>query len=367
MLQRLFAAFLLCALTGIAFAEDTQTLTRRDGFLMIWEAIDRPAEETNEIPFEDVPEGDRGFLEITYAKRRGLLDDDSNFSPDKPLTMGEALIWLLRTRNVADPEEITLHLLPEWLQRYPIASIDVVAQPVSSEQLRSMMQQFDTLLQDEVHEVSLYSEKFHGKGTAFGETFDMYAMTAAHRTFPYNTIVRVTNVENGKSVTVRINDRGPFVEGRDMDLSLGAFTTIAERSKGVIRARFERMGTSIEATDATDESEETEEPEVAPVVPPCPAPGSYFQRIGGGVALHRMIPNVLPLGKELRLSAPRAFVVRSVVGPDGERIARQDFVLPGDVYVFRPSTEGEYLLTLRGASGRRSLLMPIRFLRCNEE
>lgn len=340
-----FITVLLFAVSATVLAQDAQSITRREGFLLIWEAIDRPAEETRETPFLDVPEGDRGSFEITYAKRRGLLDDDvEEFRPDDALTMGDALIWLLRTRNVAYPDAITLHLLPGWLEKYPIASIDNVSRTVTLEALTTMMQEFDQMLRDEVHEVSLYSEKFHGKGTAFGETFDMYAMTAAHRTFPHNTVVKVTNVENGKSVTVRINDRGPFVEGRDMDLSLGAFTTIAERSKGVIRARFERLGTSVGATEATED--------VAPVLPPCPGATSSFQRIGGGVALHRGIPNVFPINESLRLSAPRAFVVRSVIGPDGTVVMGQDFVLPGEVFSFVPVTEGNHVIHLGSVFGR---------------
>jgi len=69
---------------------------------------------------------------------------------------------------------------------------------------------------------SYYAEEFNGRLTANGETFDMNALTAAHRSFPFGTLLRITNVENGKSVVVRVNDRGPFVEGRIIDLSLGA-------------------------------------------------------------------------------------------------------------------------------------------------
>lgn len=69
---------------------------------------------------------------------------------------------------------------------------------------------------------SYYAHKYHGRTTASGERFDMRAMTAAHRTLPFGTRVRVTNRENGKSVIVRINDRGPFVKGRLIDLSLAA-------------------------------------------------------------------------------------------------------------------------------------------------
>ncbi|MDO9391421.1 MAG: septal ring lytic transglycosylase RlpA family protein, partial [bacterium] len=69
---------------------------------------------------------------------------------------------------------------------------------------------------------SYYGREFHGRKTANGETFDMEAMTAAHRTLPFGTMVRVTNLRTGQSVTVKINDRGPFVEGRMIDLSQGA-------------------------------------------------------------------------------------------------------------------------------------------------
>ena len=66
---------------------------------------------------------------------------------------------------------------------------------------------------------SWYGPNFHGKHTSNGEIYNMYAFTAAHKTLPMNTIVKVTNLNNGKSVVVRINDRGPFVRGRIIDLS----------------------------------------------------------------------------------------------------------------------------------------------------
>lgn len=69
---------------------------------------------------------------------------------------------------------------------------------------------------------SYYGKDFHGRKTANGETFDMYGLTAAHKTLPLGTRVRVTNMANGKSVIVKINDRGPFVAGRILDLSFEA-------------------------------------------------------------------------------------------------------------------------------------------------
>ena len=87
--------------------------------------------------------------------------------------------------------------------------------------------------------VSYYAHDFHGKQTSNGETFDMHALTAAHRTFPFGTKVRVTSLENKKTVIVRVNDRGPFKEGRIMDLSMGAAKKIDLILNGTARVRLE--------------------------------------------------------------------------------------------------------------------------------
>jgi len=76
--------------------------------------------------------------------------------------------------------------------------------------------------EEQVGNASYYGAEFHGKPTSSGEIFDMNALTAAHRTLPLGTMVRVTNLENEKQVEVKINDRGPFVKGRIIDLSRGA-------------------------------------------------------------------------------------------------------------------------------------------------
>ena len=86
---------------------------------------------------------------------------------------------------------------------------------------------------------SYYGDPYHGRTTANGETFDKNKMTAAHRTLPFNTWVRVENQLNGKSVDVRINDRGPFVAGRVIDLSEGAARRIEMISSGVVPVSLE--------------------------------------------------------------------------------------------------------------------------------
>ncbi|MGB3469778.1 MAG: septal ring lytic transglycosylase RlpA family protein [Erythrobacter sp.] len=79
---------------------------------------------------------------------------------------------------------------------------------------------------------SYYGRRFHGRLTANGERFNMNAMTAAHKTLPFGTRVRVTNPRNGRSVTVRINDRGPFIRGRTIDLSRAAARKLGIVSSG---------------------------------------------------------------------------------------------------------------------------------------
>ncbi|GIJ08618.1 septal ring lytic transglycosylase RlpA family protein [Micromonospora andamanensis] len=83
---------------------------------------------------------------------------------------------------------------------------------------------------------------WQGQMTANGETFNPEGLTAAHKTLPFDTKVRVTNPANGKSVTVRINDRGPFIEGRCLDLARGAFAEIASLDLGHIEVRYEVLG-----------------------------------------------------------------------------------------------------------------------------
>ena len=91
----------------------------------------------------------------------------------------------------------------------------------------------------EVGLASFYADKYHGKTTASGETFDMNALTAAHRTLPFGTLVRVTQLDNNRSVTVRINDRGPFIEERVIDLSRAAAEQLQITRAGLAKVKVE--------------------------------------------------------------------------------------------------------------------------------
>jgi rare lipoprotein A len=95
---------------------------------------------------------------------------------------------------------------------------------------------------------SWYGTKFHGKLTSSREPYDMYAMTAAHRHMPIPSYARVTNLDNGKSIIVRINDRGPFAHDRIIDLSYGAATKLHMLDKGTARVKVEAIDTKVPVT-----------------------------------------------------------------------------------------------------------------------
>lgn len=88
---------------------------------------------------------------------------------------------------------------------------------------------------------SWYGPKYHGRRTASGEVYDMHGLSAAHRTLPFGTRLRVTSLSSRRSVVVKVNDRGPFIDGRELDLSYGAAKAIGMVEEGVARVRIERV------------------------------------------------------------------------------------------------------------------------------
>ncbi|MHC1791249.1 septal ring lytic transglycosylase RlpA family protein [Solidesulfovibrio sp.] len=99
---------------------------------------------------------------------------------------------------------------------------------------------------------SWYGPGFHGKTTSCGEIYDQYKLTAAHKLLPMHTMVRVTNLENGRSMVLRVNDRGPFVAGRIIDLSQAGARELGVHARGTARVRVEVEG-AIPGVGASDE------------------------------------------------------------------------------------------------------------------
>lgn len=110
---------------------------------------------------------------------------------------------------------------------------------------------------------SWYGPGFHGKATANGETYDQNELTAAHKTLPLPSIVRVTNLENGKSLIVRVNDRGPYAHGRIIDMSQRAAQLLGFRNKGIAKVRVEVLESeSIMVANAAKSGQDTRGMEV---------------------------------------------------------------------------------------------------------
>ena len=117
---------------------------------------------------------------------------------------------------------------------------------------------------------SWYGKKFHGRKTSSGETYDMYAMTAAHKTLPLPSYVRVRNLNNGRAVIVRVNDRGPFLENRLIDLSYAAATRLGIVGDGTGIVEVASLAPITEPDSTTVASAE---------IPSTPAPGAATPRL----------------------------------------------------------------------------------------
>lgn len=123
---------------------------------------------------------------------------------------------------------------------------------------------FATAAAQSLAHASYYGKELAGRKTASGERFNPSALTAAHRSLPFGTRLRLTNPQNGRTVVVRINDRGPFVRGRTLDVSHGAARVLGFAAQGTASLRMEReSGLSIVKAVMTEQPERPEQPAVA--------------------------------------------------------------------------------------------------------
>lgn len=128
-------------------------------------------------------------------------------------------------------------------QHYPVEPVFQPEPVYPSEPVEPVRQQQSNMSTWLQHgQASYYAHKYHGRQTASGETYNMYALTAAHPDLPFGTALRVTNLHNGRSVVVRVNDRGPFKPGRIVDLSLAAAEQIGLVVSGVTDVNVEVLG-----------------------------------------------------------------------------------------------------------------------------
>lgn len=170
---------------------------------------------------------------------------------------------------------------------------------------------------------SWYGKKFHGQRTSVGEVYDMYAMTAAHPTMPIPSYARVTNLANQKSVVVRVNDRGPFLHERVIDLSYTAAHKLGILGSGSAEVEVESLDVGGQQQSHTSESPTPAATNGAIALPPLPASssgnvylqlGAFKSQEGAESFLARMRSELGELGKQFRLSSKDG-LVRVHVGP----------------------------------------------------
>lgn len=217
-----------------------------------------------EEPFTDTPAGSWYTPYLAIAKEKGLINgyEDGSFHPEETINLAGALKILLeassdldfQTLEYPNIEELLFYDTPygEWYTPYTMyAGNTGTINIYSSNNVNPNQTMTRGYLAEIIYRNSLAVEGFkfgkatfygsavQGSGTASGETFDMNAFTAAHKTLPFGSIVEVTNMANGKSVEVRITDRGPYGHGRVLDLSSGAFKELSSLGAGVIDVKYQ--------------------------------------------------------------------------------------------------------------------------------
>ena len=238
------------------------TINRAEALKIIIETLygfsDESYVEPDKRPFQDVPLGAWHSKYIVTAKDLGIIHgyDDGTFRPWETINLAEALTMIAQSLEnyiaIATTEDVFADVPADiWFTEYfsyaksreMINISDSNRVYPEQEMTRGYfaeviykLKNFGTGLH--FGKATFYGAVSHGSGTASGKTFDMYAMTAAHKELPFGTIVEVTNLANGKTVQVEITDRGPYGPGRVIDLTSAAFDVISDLHRGIINVQY---------------------------------------------------------------------------------------------------------------------------------
>jgi len=215
-----------------------------------------------ELTFTDINPDEWYYKYLWEGVDRNIVKgyEDSTFKPEETVNLSEALKMIINTNQLValDPESqdgFFADADPEaWYAKYlNYASENGLIYPDADNNIKpgKTLTRADLIYmiyrektgifsgEIEYGQATYYGELFNGMGTASGDTFDQTAMTAAHKTLPFDTKVRVTNLANNQTVEVRINDRGPYGEGRIIDLSQSAFEEIGSLGTGILNVEVE--------------------------------------------------------------------------------------------------------------------------------
>lgn len=224
--------------------------------------LEEAASETiGNFDLTDVPEDSWYFRYVKQAFKNEIIKGygDRTFRPANTVNLAEAVKMLLETNKVTLPsiDEITENpfkdaYMDEWYAPYIkyakekyilIADMDLKVRPekdITRQEMANLIYRFYNLEETQVYgRASYYADYFDGKTTASGQVFRQDEFTAAHLTLPFGSLIKVVNLENEKSVVVRVTDRGPYDKRFVVDLSKAAFETISPLSRGVIQVYYE--------------------------------------------------------------------------------------------------------------------------------
>lgn len=241
-----------------------KSVNRAEALKMLTIACKLATEETLdqqsaiEDPFTDTPLSEWYTPYLLLAKKKGIIEgyEDRSFKPGQDVNLAENLkMYFECFDNIIYPEmeKYLFNDTPSdsWFTKYTTfaASRELLninpdnniypEQKMSRGYLTEIIYKLNKFAKGyHFGKATYYGESFHGRGTASGQTLDIYAYTAAHKTLSFGTIVEVTNIANGKSITVEITDRGPYVSGRSIDLTPIAFEAIAPLSNGIINVQY---------------------------------------------------------------------------------------------------------------------------------
>ncbi len=197
---------------------------------------------------------------------------------------------------------------------------------------------------DQTGIASWYGKKFHGLRTANGEIYDMHALSAAHKTLPLPTLMRVTNLENGRSITVRVNDRGPFVKDRLIDLSYAAATALGYAKQGTAHVRVQSlqiapssqqqtlaMGAKLKAADQPNSITVSSPDKLS--APATAATGKIFVQLGAfgskdnASRLQNKLKTSFPAAHTVTIQRAKKTLYRVRIGPFEDMIRIEQTVL----------------------------------------
>lgn len=217
--------------------------------------------ENIEPPFTDTPHDAWYIPYLVTAKEKGVISgySDNTFKPDQTINLAESLrIYLESFENLEYPP-MESNLFADtpaeyWFTKYTSYASSKNMLEINwkneifpdQEMTRGYMAEiiYRKIRADEGFQfgkATFYGAAVQGSGTASGDTFDMNSYTTAHRTLPFGSIVEVKNLDNGKTVQVKVTDRGPYGPGRVLDLSTAAFEQIASLGTGVIDVEFKAL------------------------------------------------------------------------------------------------------------------------------